>query len=266
MGRVIVIGDIHGCIEEFKELLNRLSPIERDDLVISLGDLLHKGPESAEVVSQYLVCQRKEIVLGNHEEKHLRWLGYEKAGITPNPINHSEEFRPIQDKMEQARIDLQKDIGEKAWLYRTLKVENQKYILVHGGIPGCMRTLPSESMTYKEALMLSGKDRKYLLQLLRMRYQSPDGFMVNMGSEKAEDFFWAEKYDGRFGTALFGHQPFFANGPRYFKNAIGLDTGCVHGGALTALVLEEGKDPDFVSIRAKRQYLEPQVLMQRIPE
>lgn len=266
MGRFIVVGDVHGCIEEFEELIDRVSPLEENDLLISLGDLLHKGPESAEVVGQYKVCWKKEIILGNHEEKHLRWLAYEKAGANPNPINHSEEFRPIQDKLDYNMIDLEKEIGDKAWLYRTLHIGDQKYVLVHGGFPGYMRTLPSENMTYRQALNLPGRDRKYLLQLLRMRYQSPEGFMVTMGSEKPEDFFWAEKYDGRFGIALFGHQPFFTQGPRYFKNAIGLDTGCVHGGALTALILEEGKKPESISIEAKRQYLEPQMLMQRIPE
>jgi hypothetical protein len=59
---------------------------------------------------------------------------------------------------------------------------------------------------------------------------------------------WYEQYLGRR-LALFGHWP--RRGPMFWGNAIGLDTGCVYGGALTALVLPERR---LVSVPARRIY------------
>ena len=44
--RLIFVGDIHGCFEELHELLDRIDP-DGDDLVISVGDIVTKGPDVA---------------------------------------------------------------------------------------------------------------------------------------------------------------------------------------------------------------------------
>ena len=52
------------------------------------------------------------------------------------------------------------------------------------------------------------------------------------------DDFWADKYDGRFGFIVFGHSVF--SEPKRFEYALGIDTGAVFGGYLTAAINEEG--------------------------
>ena len=49
-GRVIAVGDIHGCAWEFEVLLEKLK-LEKHDRVILLGDLVNRGPESARVIA-----------------------------------------------------------------------------------------------------------------------------------------------------------------------------------------------------------------------
>ena len=56
--------------------------------------------------------------------------------------------------------------------------------------------------------------------------------------ENESSSFWAEVYDGKFGTILFGHQPFFDENPFLFKKAVGLDLGCVFGGYLLAYIMD----------------------------
>lgn len=58
---------------------------------------------------------------------------------------------------------------------------------------------------------------------------------------------WYEVYSEK--TALFGHWP--APVPRRGENAIGLDTGCVYGFQLTALIIESG---EFVQVQAREAY------------
>lgn len=67
--RTFVIGDIHGCFDEFIELTEKIG-LQNDDLLISLGDIVDRGNKSKEVY-EYFVNRPKSIVLiGNHERKH----------------------------------------------------------------------------------------------------------------------------------------------------------------------------------------------------
>jgi serine/threonine protein phosphatase 1 len=71
MRRHIVIGDIHGCLVELQALLAAVA-ITPDDVVVSVGDVVDRGPASVEVV-QFLRARPNTIVLtGNHERKHIR--------------------------------------------------------------------------------------------------------------------------------------------------------------------------------------------------
>ena len=74
-GRLIAIGDIHGCHLEFSEMIERLG-LNRDDRVVLLGDLINRGPDSCRVLD--LARQIRAIsLMGNHE---LRFLKFRKTG------------------------------------------------------------------------------------------------------------------------------------------------------------------------------------------
>jgi serine/threonine protein phosphatase 1 len=69
--RTIVVGDIHGCYAELQHLLAKVD-ITREDCLISLGDIVDRGPDSVKVY-EFLKNRPNTIVLmGNHERKHLR--------------------------------------------------------------------------------------------------------------------------------------------------------------------------------------------------
>jgi serine/threonine protein phosphatase 1 len=69
--RVYVVGDVHGCLPALERLLEELGPASQD-LVVFVGDLVRKGPDSAGVLD--LVRSRPNFisVRGNNEEKLLR--------------------------------------------------------------------------------------------------------------------------------------------------------------------------------------------------
>jgi len=66
--RIFIIGDVHGCIDEFRALLSAVE-FDDDDLGIVVGDLVRKGPASDEVLA--LVTSRSNLrsVRGNNEQK-----------------------------------------------------------------------------------------------------------------------------------------------------------------------------------------------------
>jgi serine/threonine protein phosphatase 1 len=75
-GRVIAIGDIHGCATALRSLVELIRPTANDTLV-PLGDCVDRGPESRQVIEELLrlhdVCQLVPL-LGNHEEMMLNFL------------------------------------------------------------------------------------------------------------------------------------------------------------------------------------------------
>ena len=73
-GRTIVIGDVHGCYQELQDLLRAVKATPYDRL-ISVGDLISKGPDSRAVVEWAMKTRNLECVLGNHELRLRRhWL------------------------------------------------------------------------------------------------------------------------------------------------------------------------------------------------
>jgi serine/threonine protein phosphatase 1 len=75
-GRVIAIGDVHGCATALRKLVELIQP-GADDTLVPLGDCVDRGPESRQVIDELLrlrnVC-RLVPILGNHEEMMLNFL------------------------------------------------------------------------------------------------------------------------------------------------------------------------------------------------
>lgn len=81
--RAIIIGDIHGCFDEMKELLDKCGHDERTDTIIFVGDLVNKGPKSAETVKFVRALSEKGLaycVVGNHDLAALKVYEGPKAG------------------------------------------------------------------------------------------------------------------------------------------------------------------------------------------
>ncbi|MFN0253163.1 MAG: metallophosphoesterase [Kofleriaceae bacterium] len=69
--RTLIIGDIHGCYVELLELLDAAA-LAADDIVVSVGDLVDRGPAPAEVVRWFRQRAGSVVLMGNHERKHVR--------------------------------------------------------------------------------------------------------------------------------------------------------------------------------------------------
>lgn len=73
MGRTIIIGDVHGCFGELLELLDKVD-LRPDDLLVSVGDLVDRGPAPGEVIRLFRERPNSVVVMGNHERKHVRGI------------------------------------------------------------------------------------------------------------------------------------------------------------------------------------------------
>jgi predicted phosphodiesterase len=218
-GRLIAIGDIHGCHVEFAELLAQLA-LTKEDRVVLLGDLVNRGPDSCKVIDLARACHATAL-LGNHE---LRLLKYRKTGDDKYLKEHDlDTFARLQPK--------DWEFLEKMPL--TFEEPELNVVCVHGGfLPGQpWQKQPAEIVTRIQVIDDAGNSRK--------RSEAPDAPP------------WAELWSGP-PFVVYGHTP----RPYIYKLkwSAGIDTGCVLGGNLTAYILPEKR---FVQVRARQRYFTP---------
>lgn len=93
MSKTYIIGDIHGCYDEFIELMNQIG-VTDDDLVISLGDIVDRGNKSLELYHYFKNRTNSVVLMGNHERKHLNGvLSYSQEIVKVQFGDEYEDFR-----------------------------------------------------------------------------------------------------------------------------------------------------------------------------
>jgi hypothetical protein len=216
-GRVIVVGDIHGCADEFEALLAKVAPAEPDRVVL-LGDLVNRGPDSARVIA---LARRhaQAALLGNHE---LRLLNYRRTGDSAH--------------LKRSDFDTLRQLGPKEWSYLeamplTESIDDLATVLVHGGF------LPHRPWRGQPARVVT-----------RIQVVGTDGEPYKR-SEFPGAPHWSELWAGP-PFVVYGHTP--RAQPLRTAWALGIDTGCVQGGALTACILPDG---ELVQVPAKQRYV-----------
>lgn len=200
-GRTIVVGDIHGCYDELRDLLDKAA-LTSLDRVVSVGDLIVKGEKNREVLELFITDERFSAVLGNHDRALRRyWRG---------------EAVSLKDSQEKALRELEHaEARYSAYLqHLPLMIDLGSHLVVHAGV--------------RPGVALSGQAVEDLTELRTL----------GVDRTNREGVPWYDRYDGDK-IVLFGHWP--APRPRLGKRAIGLDTGCVYGYDLTAYIIESAE-------------------------
>lgn len=218
--RYVFIGDVHGCLDELEDLLRKLS-VGRDDQLVFVGDLVAKGPDSAGVVA--LAREHDSLcVRGNHDEAVLR-------------IRRAAQSNLLVQRAKKTHLKVAKELSHADWRWLEqlplfLRIPALDTFVVHAGV------VPGRSL-----------EQQHPEDLMSMRTLRPDGH----ASPRLEDgTLWAKSYRGPE-HVVFGHDAI--SGLQREPFATGLDTGCVYGRTLTALVQPGG---ELVSVPARRTYRE----------
>lgn len=208
-GRVFAIGDVHGCAAEVDALLDGLRLVRGDTLVF-VGDYIDRGPDSRAVIDLMVAIQRRDDVAsvflkGNHEDMCLAYLG-----------------RPGR-------------WGE-AWLTNG----GRHALLSYGVHPEAtsgelLDAMPDAHLAFLQGLASSHQVAGHLVVHAGVRPER------RWSEQEEDDLLWIREDFIRRPHALphtvvFGHTPHRAVLVD-LPYKIGIDTGCVYGGALTALEL-----------------------------
>lgn len=183
-----------------------------------VGDLVAKGPDSAGVVR--LARDLGALaVRGNHDEHCLRWR---------------------QDARDDRRRAVCESLSEEDWAYLEntpllLRLEDaydRPVFVVHAGLDPQTREATDDAFK------------------MNLRSLRDDG----SPSKRIEGAPWASRWPGPE-LVIFGHDA--VRKLQRHPHALGLDTGCVYGGALTACILQPGHEIELVQVPAKQVWCAP---------
>ncbi|MDT8448292.1 MAG: metallophosphoesterase [bacterium] len=199
--RTLIVGDVHGCVDELAALTELVGYVPGQDRLIQVGDLINRGPDSLGTWKLFKEL-KGQAVLGNHElhlirdaqgiEVKKRWLGEFKEYFGSHFVPYLADI--------------------KSW---PLYIEEDNLMVVHAGlVPG---QHPSQS------------DPRQVTSI-----RTWDGWGQDLQNEANPP--WFDFYQGPKLT-VFGHWAKLNGLVR--DHVVGLDTGCVYGKELTGLLLPE---------------------------
>jgi protein phosphatase len=234
-----IVSDVHGCLPELEDLLTRLSyepPARPESLawsppagrhLVIAGDLVDRGPailDTVELVMAMIAASDASAVIGNHDDKLLRWL-------RGHPVKVSQgleaSVREVESRPKRYRTGLEEFLAS---LPSHLVLDEGGLVVAHAGLPE--RLHGTESTKARDFAMYgavrAGRDGW--------------GFPIRLD--------WAAEYSGT-ARIVYGHTPVIT--PVWSTRTIDIDTGCVFGNTLTVLRYPE---LDIVSVPARHVYQE----------
>ncbi|HCM42473.1 MAG TPA: metallophosphoesterase [Candidatus Omnitrophota bacterium] len=207
MSKTIIFGDIHGCLDEWQDLIKKINP-SPDDLLISVGDLICKGPKSFKTIEFARSLPNLKCVLGNHE---LHFLKAWKAGDLKS-LSKDYQKRALKEFGDAFESSMK---WVSTW---PLYLDLPECLVVHGGI--------------QPDISLEKQTAEIICNLRNLEDGTP----------------WYEKYSGKK-PAIYGH--WARQGLCIKENSIGLDSGCVYGKELSAVIFPEKK---IIQVKARETY------------
>lgn len=213
--RVVIITDIHGCLDECRELLDKLSFDKTKDMLINLGDTIDRGPRIYELFD-FLHGLKEEmgdrfvLLRGNHEQMMLDATGGSKADKELWYYNSGEKtvfsFINHKHKIQEFR----------SWY------EAMPYYYIGERFQCVHASLKDEDPAKNDVeTLIWGRDTEYDGKLVltgHTPYRMPLYFQGGGGVAVIEEGIWTKLPE---------------------TGMIALDTGCVYGNRLTGMVIKK---------------------------
>jgi protein phosphatase len=240
-----IIGDVHGCFDELCRLLEALGyrTDRRDDSegnptfavtapegrkAIFVGDIVDRGPDvpsTLRLVMSMVDAGTALCLPGNHEMKLVRKLRGRDVQLTHGLAASVEQLSREDERFRERAVAFLDALVSHYVL------DDGRLVVAHAGM---RQELQGRASGYVRQFALYGETTGETDEFgLPVRYN------------------WAAEYRGP-ATVVYGHTP--VPEAEWLNRTINIDTGCVFGGALTALRYPE---KELVSVPAARTYAEP---------
>ncbi|WP_028066365.1 polynucleotide kinase-phosphatase [Solirubrobacter soli] len=224
-----IIGDVHGCFDELVSLLASLGYVDgvhpQGRRLVFVGDLVDRGPGVVDVLRLVMGLDDAIVVPGNHDAKLVRKLSGRDVQITHGLAESLEQLGGEPPEFVDAVREYLHGLVSHAVL------DGGRLCVAHAGMP--------------ERYQGRGSRRVREFALYGETTGETDEFGLPVRGA------WASDYRGS-AVVVYGHTP--VETPEWVNDTINIDTGCVFGGALTALRWPER---ELVSVPAAREYYAP---------
>ena len=239
-----IIGDIHGCFDEFMQLLKQLGYEEKNGLfihpqgrkLVSVGDITSRGPKSIAALKFFIAHKRAGLSYmtdSNHGWKIARWLDGRKVQLTHGDDSVATEFTDYEIKHGTSATDKLKQESKELLLEAP-----SHYILMQNGKEVAVVTHAGIKDHY------IGQDNSKIRDFTR--YGDVRGTDKKTGRPIRYDWFLEHKSPH---IIIWGHDPKLET--LFTHNTVNIDQGCVFGGKLTALRFPE---MTTVSVEGKHDF------------
>ncbi len=152
--RKFVIGDIHGHYDELMELFDRVNFQFKTDVLVSLGDLIDRGPKPLEVIEKLMLVENFTHILGNHDEWCYQYLKNNKTPIAWTTQGGATTVNAYKENPELKKTHI--EFFEKA---RLSFIDVNSRLFVHGGynprIPFSLQKDNKELLIWDRSLILA---------------------------------------------------------------------------------------------------------------
>jgi len=260
VNRLIFVGDVHGCLDELKALLDKANFNTKRDHLITTGDLISKGPHSTRTV-EFVREMRASCVRGNHEDRIL--LIASDMNSTLLHLENPAERASVSESPDQA---LAASLSAEQISYLEscpviLRVGFMRHlagdlVVVHAGlVPGVSleRQDPTAVMSMRSIDLSTHVPSKHSRSeggvhwiKLWNKYQRSLPTRWSFFPTTDPD---AQQARDSHTTVIYGHDA--KKGLQLHPYSKGIDTGCVGGGKLTALILSDGGSTQTVQVQCK---------------
>ncbi|GET88631.1 ser/thr protein phosphatase, putative [Leishmania tarentolae] len=223
-GRYIIVGDVHGCVDQLEQLVEKVKYVKGKDCLFIIGDYVNKGPDSIGVVR---ACQRLGAygVLGNHDYTLLRCC----ARMRRRPFTPDDLRDPVKRLAQKLPKDCEYYLRG---LPHIVRIPRHNVLLVHAGL------------NLQHSLENQNVEEVMHLRRLEVVPNKPGMFKAIAKGSEGEP--WAKLWRGPE-MVIFGHDAYA--GFQAHAHACGIDTGCVYGDPLTCVVYgQDSPAGEFFSV------------------
>ncbi|WP_400164743.1 metallophosphoesterase [Brevibacillus sp. TJ4] len=242
---VDIIGDVHGCYDEFIQLLHKLGyEPDRSDIyrhkdgrkLLSLGDITSRGPYSIKMLQFFIrhtAAKAAEMVDSNHGWKIARWLDGRPVTLAHGDEKVEEEFRQYQQEHGSKKAEMLKDQSRRLLFsspsHMMIK-QNEEVVAVavHAGI-------------LDDYIGVDAPVVHTFCRYGNVAGVGPDGRPIRLD--------WAQERKVSRPLIVWGHDP--RPQPERKNGTVNIDQGCVFGGMLTAYRFPED---ELISVPAQSNY------------
>ncbi len=268
---VYCVGDVQGCDAPLGRLLAEIDFSPSRDTLFVLGDLVNRGPASAQVLRRLMALGNAvQCVLGNHD---LHLLAVAAGASRTKPLDTLDHLLQAPDR--PALLD---------WLrHQRLAIWQHDVLMVHAGVLPSWNVAQTLALAAEVETVLRGPDLSHFLQqmygntpdawndalsgadrlravvnaLTRLRFCTADGVMEFASKEGAGSappgfmpWFDVPGRQTANVTVAFGHWSTLGKLQR--QDVWALDTGCVWGGCLSAAKLKAVGLPEWIQVKCEQ--------------